>query len=247
MQDACVGLEAAGDDRAHELLPEIGERVLHPARRRQVGDADDASFIAPVWLSLPESDRNYAPLRLPRARRAAVRSTRLRDRRRAARTRRARRRGSGRRLRSTSVSSTCRSGMRRRVITGTARLVKTFSSSPQRAPHATLRPVRASASSAIFMRCSRVSSRNRWIRARRAAPFAVSSAAFGVVGLGQRAHDQDLFPVGRDRRGVGEPLVGKPAGEPAGQRVLVNRVVAFLDYIITCDQDASPGCPGLSK
>ena len=41
---------------------------------------------------------------------------------------------------STSVSSTTRSGCRRRVITGTEATVKSCSVSPTRAPHATLRP-----------------------------------------------------------------------------------------------------------
>ena len=60
---------------------------------------------------------------------------------------------------SMSVSSTSRSAIRSRVITGTLAVVKHVSTSPQRAAHDTLRPKRCSASRAMAMRCSLVSSR----------------------------------------------------------------------------------------
>ena len=73
---------------------------------------------------------------------------------------------------STRVSSTSRSGCRSRVITGTARLVNTDRTGPHSAPHAILRPNRCSASRAMWIRSSRVSSRNREIR-----PFAAAVAS----------------------------------------------------------------------
>src|SRR5438093_2990873 len=69
----------------------------------------------------------------------------------------------------TSVSRIERSFMRRRVMTGTLRVVKILASSPHRAPQATLRPNWRSASRAIRILSSRVSSRKRSILARRAA------------------------------------------------------------------------------
>ena len=38
-----------------------------------------------------------------------------------------------------------------------------------------------------------------------------------VVGLGEAADHEDLFPVGRHLGRLGEPVVGQPPGEPAGQ------------------------------
>src|SRR5437879_5773031 len=69
----------------------------------------------------------------------------------------------------TRVSRIERSCIRKRVITGTLMVVNTFSSSLQRAPHATFRRNRRSASLAILTRSSRVSSRNLSMRAFRAA------------------------------------------------------------------------------
>ena len=69
----------------------------------------------------------------------------------------------------TSVSRMFRSFMRRRVITGTLSVVQILKTSPQRAPQATLRRKWRSASRAIRMRSSRVSSRKRSMRAARAA------------------------------------------------------------------------------
>jgi len=53
-------------------------------------------------------------------------------------------------------------------MTGTPRVVKSSSTPPQRAPQETLRPKRRSASRATLTRASRVSPRNRAIRALRA-------------------------------------------------------------------------------
>ncbi len=119
---------------------------------------------------------------------------------------------------STSVSSTWRSGRRRRVITGTLSVVKSSSSSPQRAPQATLRAKRASASSAMRMRSARVSSRKPWMRARHAAATRVGVGVAAVGddgGRGEGAQHHDLVAVVADRRRAGEPAVGEAAGEPA--------------------------------
>ena len=77
---------------------------------------------------------------------------------------------------STSVSSTLRSGCRSRVITGADSVVNSCRLPPQAAPQATFRPYRCSASRAIEIRSSRVSSRNRLIRPASAAVAAASSA-----------------------------------------------------------------------
>ena len=206
--------------RLHRGVPEARHRRLQEARP-QLSDARASG-----------SGRSRARLRRRRARRGAGRSTRLRGRARGARTTRARRNGERATPAPTSVSSVWRSRMRSRVITGTASAVNVCSSSPQRAPHATLRPVRLSASSAMRMRCSRVSSRKRWMRARRAAAVAASSASSGYSGSARRADHEDLLAVGGDLGGPGEPVVGQPAGEPAFERA-VEVCVLFRHCFIT--------------
>ena len=138
--------------------------------------------------------------------------------------------------------------MRSRVITGTASAVNVFSSSPQRAPHATLRPVLASASSAMRMRCSRVSSRKRWMRARRAAAIAAVVGVLRVVGLGERADHEDLLAIGGDGRRSGEPVVGQAAGEPAfegcGARLLLSCFITSL-HLDAIDVQAPAGTRGI--
>ena len=83
---------------------------------------------------------------------------------------------------STSVSSTVRSGIRRRVIAGVATVVNRTRWSPHVAPQLTLRPNRRSASSATRMRWALVSSRKPWIRAASAAFFVSGPASAGRSG-----------------------------------------------------------------
>jgi len=80
---------------------------------------------------------------------------------------------------STRVSSTWRSAMRRRVITGALTVVNVASAPPHRAPHETRRSKVLCASSAMAMRCARLSSRNPSIRARSAVARWVSSISGG--------------------------------------------------------------------
>jgi len=75
------------------------------------------------------------------------------------------------------VSSTRRSDWRSRVITGTDRVVNISSWPAQRTPQETLRRNRRSASRAISIRCSRVSSRNRFARPSAAARVASPSVS----------------------------------------------------------------------
>ena len=87
---------------------------------------------------------------------------------------------------STRVSSTRRSGWRSRVMTGTARWVKSCEVDPTSTPQATLRPNRCSASRAMAMRSSRVSSRNRLARPASAAAWAAGSLSAGTSGAATR-------------------------------------------------------------
>ena len=111
---------------------------------------------------------------------------------------------------STRVSSTWRSGRRRRVITGTLRLVNSSSSSPQRAPHATLRAKRASASSAMRMRSARVSSRKPWMRARQRGGARCRRRR-------RRCRARAACRSPRSRRGRGSTS-GGPVNQPSGRR-----------------------------
>ena len=73
------------------------------------------------------------------------------------------------------------------------------------------------------------------MRAARAAAVAGVVGVLRVVGLGEPADDEDLLAVGRHLGGLGEPVVGQPAGEPAGEvAVRLRCSIHFSHYIITC-------------
>jgi hypothetical protein len=109
-------------------------------------------------------------------------------------------------------------------MTGTPRVVKSSSTPPQRAPQETVRPKRRSASRATLTRASRVSLRNREIRALRACGTRAFGGVSRELGLVDLADDQDLVGVGSDGGGrLVEPL-GQAAGEPAGDFVIGERV-----------------------
>ena len=115
---------------------------------------------------------------------------------------------------STRVSSTIRSACGKRVMTGTARRVNNVSVSPQRAPHATLRSNLCSASRAIWIRCSRVCSRNRAIRPCSASACAAATSPSAASDRWQGADDQDLVSIDGDLGRRGEPLRRQPPDQP---------------------------------
>lgn len=80
----------------------------------------------------------------------------------------------------TRVSSSWRSGIRSRVMTGTLRWVKVASTAPHPVAQETLRPKRASASWAMAIRASRVCSRNPSIWAM-SSPGRSPSASFVIT------------------------------------------------------------------
>src|ERR1700687_3497820 len=126
----------------------------------------------------------------------------------------------------TRVSSTARSGILRRVITGRLKVVKIRVSSPQLAPHATLRRKRRSASRAILTRSSRVSSRNRSILATRAASRASGAVPAASSTSGRTPSTRISSPS--------EVTSGGPANHAVGTR-LANQapMPSAMDYIIT--------------
>src|SRR5581483_4688669 len=85
-------------------------------------------------------------------------------------------------LASTNVSSTARSLMRNRVITGTLSCVKSLCCSPHVAPQEIFRPNSASPSRLTLARVARVSSRNRSRRALHAEARTLGAARFGISG-----------------------------------------------------------------
>ena len=104
--------------------------------------------------------------------------------------------------------------MRRRVITGTLAVVKAASVSPQRAAQETFRPKRASASPAMRMRRSRVSSRKASMRAR-AATARVSSASsppsvVATAGSANWPMTRNFLPIDPHLDRCDEPVVGNP-------------------------------------
>src|ERR1700694_892636 len=126
----------------------------------------------------------------------------------------------------TRVSSTARSGILRRVITGRLKVVKIRVSSPQLAPHATWRGKRRSASRAILTRSSRVSSRNRSILATRAASRASGAVPAASSTSGRTPSTRISSPS--------EVTSGGPANHAVGTR-LANQapMPSAMDYIIT--------------
>src|ERR1035437_6131316 len=136
---------------------------------------------------------------------------------------------------SMSVSSTARSPRRSRVITGTPRVVKCSSTSPQRAPQDTLRPKRRSASTATPMRRSRVSSRKRPIRAERAAWTAASLKPAGSSGSGTApvmriSSRSPVIVGGPEKRSSGI----RPANQPDSSSSLKEVCASCCSVIITC-------------
>ena len=115
---------------------------------------------------------------------------------------------------SISVSRTWRCEMRSRVMTGTFAVVKSRLVPPAVAPQETTRPKRACASSAMRTRCSRVSSRNRSIRASSAVAAASGRCAFLELDGAERPDDEDLVVVHGHLGGPDEEVVREPAGEP---------------------------------
>src|SRR5579864_3531257 len=125
----------------------------------------------------------------------------------------------------TRVSRIERSDMRRRVITGMLMVVKIFVSPPHRAPQATLRRNSCSASRASRTLSARDSSRNRSIRAWRAADRLSGAAAVtstsGSVPTTRISSPSELISAG-------------PANQPGG--ILAANQVGMssgIDYNIT--------------
>src|SRR2546423_9890117 len=132
----------------------------------------------------------------------------------------------------TSVSRIDRSGIRSRVITGTLIVVKIFSWSPHRAPQATLRRNRRSAARAIRTRSSRVSSRNRSIRALRAAARASRDVPPASSTSGRAPTTRISSPSAETSGGPANQSLGNlDSNQP--------RVSWIIDYNIT-----SPRRPG---
>ena len=67
------------------------------------------------------------------------------------------------------------------------------------------------------MRWARVSSRKPVDAGGAGRRARVGIGVLGVLGLGERADDEDLVAVDRDVGCAGEPAVGQPAGEPGRQ------------------------------
>ena len=155
-----------------------------------------------------------APLRHGRRRCAARRSTRPR----CCPTSSTHQASASLRLRampaSMRVSSTWRCDIRSRVMTGTLAVVNSRVVLPAVAPQETTRPKRACASSAMRIRCSRVSSRNRSIRASSAVAAASGVAPSSSSTAAERADDEDLVVVDGHFGRAGEEVVRKPTGEP---------------------------------
>src|SRR5665647_3460680 len=134
---------------------------------------------------------------------------------------------------STSVSSTWRSLWRSRVIAGTARCVNSWPVLPIRAPQAMLRPYLVWASSAILIRCSRVSSRQRVIRPSAAAGSSLSGAGSSPITVissrstvttrspvnqssGMRPANQAAASLASGRSPCCQPPCCQPPGRPKG-------------------------------
>src|SRR5438270_3944390 len=123
----------------------------------------------------------------------------------------------------TRVSRIERSPIRSRVITGTLRVVNTFISSPHLAPQATLRRKWRSVSRAMRTRSSRVSSRNRSIRAERAAARAAPDVALVSSTSGSCPTTRISSPSALTS--------GGPTNQPAGIRVANQaRTSSAIDY-----------------
>ena len=184
------------------------------ARRRpfQLGRPGLASATSP--LSGSSSGLGPLPPRRGRTRNGARRSTQPRFSRPARRTRRAPRS----RLRaipaSMSVSRTWRCDIRNRVMTGTLAVVNKRVVPPTVAPQETTRPKRPCASSAMRIRCSLVSSRNRSIRASSAVVAAPAVAPWSSSTALSGADDEDLVVVDGHLWNPDVEVVRKPAREP---------------------------------
>src|SRR5690349_9439235 len=138
----------------------------------------------------------------------------------------------------TSVSRIDRSFMRRRVITGMLSVVKIFISSPHLAPQATLRPNCRSASRAIRIRSSRDSSRNRRIRATRAAERASSEVPPASSTSGSTPTTRISSPS--------EVTSGEPTNQPFGIRE-ANQRASSADIGITRLRPGPPPARSLSS
>ena len=109
------------------------------------------------------------------------------------------------------------SGWRSRVMTGIDSVVNRCRSSPQSTPQATLRPNRCSASRAIPMRASRVSSRKPLIRPAIASARSASETSSATDGAGMRPMIVISSRSSEHLRRTLEPVLGESAGEPATQ------------------------------
>src|SRR5438445_4919110 len=142
----------------------------------------------------------------------------------------------------TRVSRIERSDIRSRVMTGTLRVVKILVSSPHVAPQATFRLKWRSASRAILTRSSRVSSRNRSMRAARAAARASAVVPFASSTSGSVPRTSTSSPSALTSGGPTNHVLGS---REANQELRSSGI----DYIITsrhAERNSPPGC-GLGR